>query len=137
MDQGSQSCYITDELVQQLKLTKHKTKLKTFGLGGCAIETVKWHVTLPIKLNDPNHSIIKTDAFVVDRIINELPALPHNIPWTDSTKPLADPLSNKTSQISILLGSNVTPKLIMNGAETKDSKHSIRMNSFRNTIRRK
>ena len=120
IDQGSQSSYITEDAVQKLKLNKKKTKVQLVGVGGNVINRSDWSVTILIKFDNPNLPILKTKALVLNTITNKMPTQNYQISGIDKAKQLADPKFYKSSHISIMLGSNVLPHIILNGAKTKN-----------------
>ena len=120
IDQCSQSSYITEDLAQKLSLHKKKTNVKIMWVGGAIAGKSQWIVNLKIKIND--QKIIQTKALVVKKVTSKLPTMPthidwNKIGWNKDTHPLADPCFNKPSHIPILLGSNILPKIIIEGVK--------------------
>ena len=117
IDQCSQGSYITEDLVQKLKLKKKRINVKIIGVGGVEVGHVQSLVTIQIKLDDPSLPVIKTKAFVVRKVTSKLPAIPMHIDLNNNDKKLADPFFNKPAHIPILLGSNVLVHIFSNGTE--------------------
>lgn len=114
LDQGSQSCYIAEDLVQKLRLKKKRTNVIISGLGGISSEKASSVVLLKMKIG-VEEIIMK--ALVVPKVTRSLPNVPSYVKRLANQKSLADPTFEYPAPILVLLGSNITPKLFMEGVE--------------------
>lgn len=108
IDQCSEGSYITEELVQQLKLKKSKTKVVINGLGGMVSE-VNAYVTIKIRDTSKNlQETLEVHALVVKRIVGRTPEFQSKMKWENYGEiKLADPKFNRPSKIQVLLGSDI------------------------------
>lgn len=82
LDSGSQSNFLTERIVQLLKLHKKNIRLKVFGIGGVA-QNISASVTATVK-SIFNEFSLTLSYLVVQRISN-------NMPWTFGIKPCCTP----------------------------------------------
>jgi hypothetical protein len=112
LDQCSQSSYITEDLVQKLRLKKKKTNVLIKGVGDSTAQASSLvNITIVPKDSDP----LKLKALVVRRVTGQLPTIPTQTTSGDIKVELADPHFQKPAQIPILLGSNILPRIFKEG----------------------
>nr|CAI5835101.1 unnamed protein product [Callosobruchus analis] len=115
LDSGSQSNFISEDLCQQLKLTKTKTNLTIIGVNQNKTQ-INYQTVIEIH-SKYNSFKTKLTCLIVPQITEKLPlvsfeAQPLNIP---SNIKLADPAFNISENIDILIGSSVFWSLLTAG----------------------
>jgi hypothetical protein len=112
LDSCSQSSYITEEMVQKLKLKKKRIQVSSTGLGGTTTTKITSSVIFNIVLDD--ESLLKVKALVVKKI-TKMPTITQHKSFNWGDKKLADPTYYKAALIPILLGANVLPSIMKAG----------------------
>lgn len=121
IDQGSESCYITENLVQSLRLKKTRVNVRVLGLNGALAATITGMVTMKVKTGDVDVPMITVPAFVVPRITSHLPANKVEIEWkAEDFLELADPTFFEPSHVGVLFGSNIIATLMLEGLKKRD-----------------
>jgi hypothetical protein len=114
VDQCSQSSYITEDVVQRLRLKKKDTNIKVTAVGGIVTDNIKKLTTVKANLQGEMYSF---KALVIKRITGNLPAYHNQRRELLGLENLADPNFYKPGPIHILLGSNIIPSLMMDGVK--------------------
>lgn len=116
LDQGSEACFVTEAIVQKLKIKRNKSSIKVIGLGESSTGTTKGKVHLNIQ-SKFDGSDIEFDAFVLPKLTNILPS--NEIPYQKWQHlidlELADPLYYQPSKIDLLIGADVYARIIQPG----------------------
>ncbi|XP_063827877.1 uncharacterized protein LOC135077272 [Ostrinia nubilalis] len=117
LDQGSQSSFITEAMVQLLGLKKIPAKVQIVGVGGTNGLTTKSMVEVKIVSRvDPNF-IATVKAYVLGSITTLLPNRKIRAEeWKELEDiVLADPSYYTSNSVDLLLGSEVYSRVIQNG----------------------
>ena len=88
LGQCSQSSYITEDLVQKLRLPRKRTNVKIMGVGGVITGTIQWIVSLKIITGIQDTPTIKTKALVVKRVTSKIPSTASVIDRSQLNQPL-------------------------------------------------
>jgi len=107
LDSGSQSCFITRNCVERLRLTQFDTHTPVCGLGGMSTQTRKRvDITLRSRINKFRANL---SCLVIDEITQALPA--NRIRANEVRVPkgiqLADPEFYKSSRVDLLIGAEI------------------------------
>lgn len=118
LDQGSQASFVTEEVVQTLRLKKIAIKGMISGLGGDQTSVMSKHMVL-LKIQsliDPDFRC-EVKAFVLNKITTYLPGKKLLAPdWTELNQlTLADPTYTAPNKIDVLLGAEVYSQIIKEG----------------------
>lgn len=114
VDLCAERSYVSENIVQTLKLRKHKTEVLIAGINGIRGKCNAF-VKLVIMLDDNQEHNIEVEALVVPKITGMLPKAPFSTDVHSAGLKLADPSISKPSFIGALLGSDVAPKLFVHG----------------------
>jgi hypothetical protein len=112
LDSCSQSSYITEEIVQQLKLKRKRVQVSSTGIGGVTTSKITSAVVFNILLS--NEKIIKVKALVIKKIAKVPSTTQMKIEDWKKIK-LADPFYYTPAFVPILLGANVLPIILKAG----------------------
>lgn len=115
LDSGSQSCFITEDLIRKLGVPVEDINLSVSGVNN-SCSTIKHAAKIKLKSMYNN---FQTDiqCFLLNQITDQLPliAFDKNLLNIPSTIKLADPSFHKTSNIDMLLGADIFWKILCVG----------------------
>ena len=119
LDSGSSASFISEKLVQSLRLNRTKQRVSVSGIGGISppqpIRSVTSFKIVPIGIRA---NAINITALVVPRVISDLPVspVPFDPKWTHlSDLQFADPEFGNPGRVEILLGVDVFTDVLLHG----------------------
>ena len=116
LDSGSQMIFITQTLVEKLKLNKERTRLSLIGVGGDTTNKCISRTTLGLATDQET---LEVRTYVLKAITGCIPSKPLDISRLPSLKQhsLADQNFNTSASVDTLRGADVFDKLILNQRE--------------------
>ena len=106
LDPGSESSFVTKDLVSKLQLKSKKMKILVEGLQNHQAEVAKSSVNLTLRSVYKSDNAIQIDALVLSSITQNLPA--NDLPFKRfdliAERDMADPYFYKSRKIDILIG---------------------------------
>ncbi|XP_076301942.1 uncharacterized protein LOC143220091 [Lasioglossum baleicum] len=131
LDQGSQSSFVSTNLVQQLRLQKTRSPISVTGLGGEHTNTINYSVELRIGSSKQSSHALLTRAFVVRNISQYVPPAIKIEDYRDLTNlALADPTPASTQRIDVLLGADIFTQIILPGVRHIREQGPLAQNSI-------
>ncbi|XP_045452957.1 uncharacterized protein LOC123662116 [Melitaea cinxia] len=117
LDQGSQSSFITEAMVQRLGLKRLAVKNTIVGVGGDKSVTSKSTVKINLRSRVDPRFQVKVNAYVLKSVTSLLPvAKATRVEWENLTlDDLADPEYHTPNKIDILLGAEIFSQIIQEG----------------------
>ena len=130
LDSGSQASFIDETVFNQLKLRRKPAQVSISGLASSGI-TTKGVAKVEI-LSRFNHSAIKTDLFILERLPIMLPSNSINLNEINFVQKshLADPDFNKVGKIDMLLGADVFFNILQDGKITSPNSTIMAQNTI-------
>ena len=121
LDSGSSASFISERLVQSLRLSRTKQKVSVSGIGGVSPDmSIQSIASFKISPITPKERTIDVTALIVPRVIRDLPIfpIPFDTKWTHlSNLHLADPEFGSPGRIEILLGVDIFTDVLLNGRQ--------------------
>lgn len=117
IDQGSMASFISERLVNNLKLKKVSNNVCVTGIAGEVAEKSKGSVDLEFTSRYPSSDVIRTRAIVLNKLITTFDMSVANRKVIESefgSLIFADPLLYKGTRIDILFGVDVIYDLMLN-----------------------
>ena len=119
LDSGSSASFISERVVQSLRLQRIKQGVSVSGIGGSPLE-MKINTVTTFKLHPVvgKKGSIDVTALVVPRVTSDLPttSIPFDRKWKHlHNLRLADPDFNLPARIDVLLGIEVFTEVLLNG----------------------
>ena len=119
LDSASSSSFISERIVQSLRLKRSKQRITVSGIGGLSPDHPVQSITsFRIASMTSNERTIDVTALVVPKVTCDLPTfpVPYDPTWTHlSDLHLADPEFGVPGRIDILLGVDVFTGVLLNG----------------------
>lgn len=115
LDNGSQSCFLTEDLWQKLQLPADKIKLPVIGINAVTTDITKTvKTTIKSTVSDDKFDI---QFLVINKITDNIPqySFDSSLINISSEFKLADPTYNYSQPIEILLGCNIFYELLLSG----------------------
>lgn len=112
LDNGSEHCFITEDLLKRLNATKIQSTIRISGVGQSVTQSNHLcDIFIRSKINDYNTSI---KCFVLPRITSNMPSTNINCDFMQipNTIQLADPNFNVPSKIDLLIGADIFWELL-------------------------
>lgn len=124
IDQGSQACFITEAMVQYLRLRKIPINGTVSGIGNNKTIHTKYAVYLLIQSRINPEFTLNLKAYVITNITSYIPEKTLDpLDWIEiNTLSLADPHFDKPNKIDMLLGADVYSTIIKEGLKRSPSK---------------
>lgn len=114
LDECSYRSYITEDVVQKLKLQKKKTDVILRGINGIS-GRAKHTAKITILLEDKDLQSISSHALVVPSVTGSLPLRDFSINRKKMNKKWADPTFFKKGRIQALIGSDIAKYIMLTG----------------------
>ncbi|XP_033212167.1 uncharacterized protein LOC117169769 [Belonocnema kinseyi] len=117
LDQGSQATFVSESVVQLLRLPRKKFDVTVSGLGGNLSDKILHSVSFTIKSPKFCATTFTTQVFVISRITAYVPAefmlmkIPSNLRELD----LADPTPGSNDRIDLLIGADLFGQALLSG----------------------
>ncbi|XP_043465288.1 uncharacterized protein LOC122500432 [Leptopilina heterotoma] len=114
LDQGSEASFVSESVVQLLRLPRKSSNVSVSGLGGNFSKKVLFSVPLVVKPVKSGSELFTTRAFVLPKITSYIPtefALA-NIPPNLRDLEFADPCPWSTEPIDLLIGADLYGKTL-------------------------
>lgn len=123
LDQGSQASFVTEAVVQLLKLKKMPVRGTISGVGGAKTVQSNYVVHINLESKMEPHESIQVKAHVLRTITSALPGKQvEEVPWLESTGiHLADPEYHTPNKIDILLGADIFCQILREGVRRHPS----------------
>lgn len=117
LDQGSQASFVSEAVVQLLRLKKTPSRGIISGVGGAKAVTSKAVVHLKLTSRVEPHESVQVKAHVLKSITSYLPGQEvETLEWIKSAKiSLADPQYQTPNKIDILLGAEIYSQILKEG----------------------
>lgn len=130
IDQGSQSSFITTNLVQNLRLKKLRSPISVTGLGGEHASNIDYSAHVRIGAAGASTPVTSTRAFIVRQISQYVPP-PINLADYESFSDLAlaDPTPASNQRIELLLGAELFGEIIRSGIRRSRAGEPIAQNT--------
>lgn len=131
LDQGSQASFVTEDVVQLLRLKKQPAKGIISGLGSDKTIMSKSMVTIVVQsLTEPDFKL-EIKPYVLKNITSYLPNRKVNsMKWVElKGMRLADPEYDSPNKIDILLGADVYSRILKDGVKRAPSETAIAQNT--------
>lgn len=130
LDQGSQSSFVSTNLVQQLRLHKIRTPISVTGLGGEHTSHIDYSVQLRVGNSQKSSSVFSTRAFIVPNISQYVPPpIDVDLYQELSNLTLADPTPASKQRIELLLGADVFAQVIRPGIRNTRNNGPVAQNT--------
>lgn len=119
LDQGSQKTFISSAVQKRLKLPTEHSQFELFHIGGCNLKHTKNVCKLKITTRKSKRSI-NTKAVMLNQLTELLPTSPISRECIKqfNTQELADPSFSNPSPIDLVIGSDILPQILLDGAQT-------------------
>ena len=122
LDNGSTSSFVSERLVQSLRLPRSQHSIRVSGIAGSLVSSaVRSIATFQISSAHSNGRKIDLTAVVLPKVTCDLPVTPvqFDLSWTHlSGLPLADPTFGEPQRIDLLLGVDVFVDVLRHGRRT-------------------
>ena len=122
LDNGSTSSFISERLVQSLRLPRSQRSVCVSGIAGSMVgSTLRSIANLQISSTHSNGRKIDLTAVVLPKVTCDLPVtpVPFDLSWTHlSGLPLADPGFGEPQRIDLLLGVDIFVDVLRHGRRT-------------------
>ncbi|XP_066592980.1 uncharacterized protein [Prorops nasuta] len=117
LDQGSESSFIRERVVQLLGLRRERVNISLTGLGAVASGTAKWAVEFPLHSIHGVDSKIFVRALVLRTLTSKLPSDLHAAyrPSVEPNLKLADPSFFMPGSIDVILGAAIYSQILQAG----------------------
>ena len=119
LDSGSSASFVSERLVQALRLVRTRQKISVSGIGGISPATsVQSVANIKISPVTSNGKAIEVTALILPRVVRDLPTCPVPIDsrWTHiSNLHLADPEFGVPGRVDILLGVDTFTDVLLDG----------------------
>ncbi|XP_066581782.1 uncharacterized protein [Prorops nasuta] len=114
-DPGSETFFITENLAQLLRVTRHKVNATIYGVTGGAVHSVSSEAELILQSVKPDEASLKVTALILPKITNYRPRSysPLEFPQLGSLD-LADEYASAKNLLDILIGADYYPQLVLN-----------------------
>ncbi|XP_076295214.1 uncharacterized protein LOC143216229 [Lasioglossum baleicum] len=130
LDQGSQSSFVSTNLVQQLRLQKVRAPISVTGLGGERTSTIDYSVQLQIGSSKQESPALLTRAFIVRGITQYAPpAIQMENYSALFDLALADPEPASKQRIELLLGADIFAQILRPGVRLPSNQGPIAQNT--------
>lgn len=117
LDQGSQATFITEAMVQKLRLARKRVNATICGIGETDAGTTQGLTQLSITSIHDSHFTSSIDAYVMNKLTDLLPnqKIPQGHWHHLKGLLLADPTYNQPGNIDLLLGADVYAQILLEG----------------------
>jgi len=125
LDQGSQASFITESVVQTLRVEQKPVSVDVSGIGGAKAEVVKKLASFTVETCSLEGPVLPCRAFILPRLTSYRPGLTMFVKQCPllSTLSLADPNPNSQERIDLLIGADYYGAILRDGVikESYDS----------------
>ncbi|XP_066599948.1 uncharacterized protein [Prorops nasuta] len=131
IDQGSEASFITDSVVQALRLHKQETDITLTGIGASKASSVKYKVQVSFGSIYKQDFEVGMEALVLSRLTSYLPSpntLKLDRSWFHNFS-LADPYFFKSASVEVILGADVLGQILLSGVQHFPDTHLIAQNT--------
>lgn len=118
IDAASEGSFVTETLVNTLRLKRTPQYVEVSGLGQSKTSTSKYIVSFSIAPRNYPEKRIEVSAFVLPKLTNLLPSRAVSVPdeWTHiQNLPLADSTFHQPGKVEIILGADIYNQIMTNG----------------------
>ncbi|XP_076660299.1 uncharacterized protein LOC143363619 [Halictus rubicundus] len=130
LDQGSQSSFVSNNLVQQLRMQKVRSPISVTGLGGEQTSNINYSVHLRIGSSKQASPALSTRAFIVRNITQYVPPPVQVENYSAlSDLALADPTPASQQRIELLLGADIFAQILRPGVRRTSDQGPIAQNT--------
>ncbi|XP_058792416.1 uncharacterized protein LOC131664919 [Phymastichus coffea] len=120
LDQGSEATFISEALVQSLRLSKSRVETNVIGVRGCNAGCIKSATCFTLQSQvDPSFKL-EVNAFVLPRLTSALPSrnfVKFNLHQFQQIS-LADPEFHRSSRVDIMIGADLYGQLLRSGVQS-------------------
>jgi len=126
-DQGSELSFVSEALVQALRLQRRHSVIPLFGVGALKSTTTRGIVRVDLQPHFESRVRFTVEAHILPQITSRLPPVPvKQHPWSHlSNLKLADPQFATPGNIDILLGADIYGYLLQNDVIRGQSEESV------------
>ena len=121
IDPGSSTSFVSEHLVQHLRLPRRRSSVKVTGIGGISCEATHGIARLRVKRVGKGGVALNVDATILPRITANLPSR-HVSPsrrWHHLERlDLADPEYGTPAKIDLILGADIYDRVMRYGRRT-------------------
>ena len=114
LDQGSELSFVTESLVQTLRLPRHHSAIALLGIGAHAHTTTRGAISLVFQSRFDSSTEYELEAHILPKLSGKIPSSPvtmRSCPMLDGLQ-LADPDYNSPGNVDVLLGANIYGQLL-------------------------
>lgn len=130
IDSGAEASFVSETLLQALRLPKRKTTVKINGLQGVQSSAPRFTTTFEVTDTRLGECKFKVDAYVLQRITAYRPKVfEPNLHEELQDLDLADPAQTKGMRIDLLLGADVMGQFMQEGLLRLKNSHVIAQKS--------
>lgn len=120
LDNGSTSSFVSERLVQSLRLPRFHHSVQISGIAGSSVNAASARSVASLQISSiyPGGKKLSISAIVLPHVTCDLPLAPvqSNLSWTHlSGLPLADPSFGEPRRVDILLGVDVFVDVLCQG----------------------
>ena len=122
IDNGSTSSFISERLVQSLRLPRSQHKISVWGIAGSLKSSrVRSIANFQVSSTYSDGKKIDLTAIVLPKVTCDLPVspVPFDLSWSHlSGLPLADPSFGEPQRVDLLLGADIFSDVLLHGRRT-------------------
>lgn len=117
LDQGSETSFISEAIVQQLRLKRNRVQIPILGIGSAHAGTARSYVQVDLWSRIATVPSVAIKALVLPQLTRSLlpsPVQEAHWPHLDGL-PLADPTESAVRDIDLILGADIYGQLLLHG----------------------
>ncbi|XP_029155164.1 uncharacterized protein LOC114928246 [Nylanderia fulva] len=132
LDQGSEITFITEQIVQTLKLRRIKLPISISAVGGVDAGTCRFAAQIKLSPRDVSYPTLTSTASIMHSLTKYTPPLISSTSdWNHlSDLTLADPDPTSPDRIDIIIGADLYSKLIVDGVRRGDKGTPLAQNTI-------
>lgn len=116
LDQGSDSSFVTESIVQLLRAKRHKISASVEAVGGNGLNQVRSYISLAVSPFQDSSPVINFDALVYEKITSCKNKIEDSITYPHlQNLSLADPDLSSNEPIDLLIGADIYGSLLRPG----------------------
>ena len=132
LDQGSEITFITEQIVQTLKLRRLKLPISISAVGGVDAGTCRYAAQIQLSPSDASYPILTSTASIMKSLTKYTPPLINSTSdWRHlADLALADPNPTSSDPIDIIIGADLYSEIILDGVRKGERGQPIAQNTI-------